>query len=107
MGAAPVSQSPRPASNPQPAPRPGEPCMQPSEVRPRLERMIQEIETVIVGKRGVVEGALIALLAAGHLLIEDVPGTGKTMLARSIARTIDGIFRRIQFTPDLLPADIT
>src|SRR5919108_1327281 len=81
--------------------------MQPAEARPRLEGTISEIETVIVGKRQVVERALIALLANGHLLIEDVPGTGKTMLARSIARCIDGTFRRIQFTPDLLPADIT
>jgi MoxR-like ATPase len=81
--------------------------MQPAEARPKLERTISEIETVIVGKRQVVERALIALLAGGHLLIEDVPGTGKTMLARSIARCVDGSFRRIQFTPDLLPADIT
>jgi MoxR-like ATPase len=81
--------------------------MLPAEVRPRLDLMIEQIETVIVGKRPVVEGALIALLAGGHILIEDVPGTGKTMLARAIARSIDGVFRRIQFTPDLLPADIT
>lgn len=81
--------------------------MQLEEGRSVIRRLIAEIETVIVGKRGVVEEALIALLAQGHLLIEDVPGTGKTMLARSIARSIDGSFRRIQFTPDLLPADIT
>ncbi len=77
------------------------------EARARVQRVIDEIETVIVGKRAVVERALVALLANGHLLIEDVPGTGKTMLARSISRCIDGTFRRIQFTPDLLPADIT
>ena len=81
--------------------------MQPADARASVQRVVDEIEKVIVGKRKVIERALIALLANGHLLIEDVPGTGKTMLARSIARCIHGTFRRIQFTPDLLPADIT
>jgi MoxR-like ATPase len=81
--------------------------MQPAEARERVQRIIQEVETVIVGKPQVVERAVIAMLANGHLLIEDVPGTGKTMLARVLARCVDGSFRRIQFTPDLLPADIT
>jgi MoxR-like ATPase len=81
--------------------------MHATDLRPRVQELIAEVETVIVGKRHVVEQALIALFAGGHLLIEDVPGTGKTMLARSIARCVDGVFRRIQFTPDLLPADIT
>src|SRR5438094_129154 len=81
--------------------------MLPAEALPQIHRIAEEIEKVIVGKREVVEHALVALLAQGHLLIEDVPGTGKTMLGRSIARCIDGSFRRIQFTPDLLPADVT
>lgn len=78
-----------------------------ASLRPSLQRVIEEIETVIVGKRAVIERAMVALLANGHLLVEDVPGTGKTMLARSIARCVDGEFRRLQFTPDLLPSDIT
>jgi len=67
----------------------------------------QNVERVIVGKGDVVELSLVALLCEGHLLIEDVPGIGKTMLAKSIARSLGCSFRRIQCTPDLLPADIT
>jgi len=63
--------------------------------------------TVIEGKDDVVRTALTVLLAGGHLLIEDVPGVGKTMLAKALARTVDSTVRRIQFTPDLLPSDIT
>ena len=65
------------------------------------------IERVIVGKRDVIELMLVALLCEGHVLLEDVPGIGKTMLARSIARSLDCKFQRIQCTPDLLPSDIT
>jgi MoxR-like ATPase len=65
------------------------------------------IARVIVGKSDTVELLLVALAAGGHVLIEDVPGTGKTLLARSLARSLDGSFRRIQFTPDLLPSDVT
>lgn len=71
------------------------------------ERVIQNVERVIVGKRPEIEQALIALLCQGHILIEDVPGTGKTMLAKSMARSVGCSFKRIQFTPDLLPSDVT
>jgi len=71
------------------------------------ERVAANVERVIVGKHPEVRLALVALLCQGHLLIEDVPGTGKTMLARAIAKSLDCTFRRIQFTPDLLPTDVT
>ena len=69
--------------------------------------VVRSVETVIDGKREAVELALTTVLAEGHLLIEDVPGVGKTMLARALARSIDCTVNRIQFTPDLLPSDIT
>lgn len=72
-----------------------------------VERIIYNIERVIVGKRSVIEKVMICLLAGGHVLIEDVPGVGKTMLVHSLARSINCDFKRIQFTPDLLPSDIT
>lgn len=72
-----------------------------------LERIIYQIEKVIVGKREVIEQLLIALLSGGHVLLEDVPGVGKTMLVRALSRAVDGQFKRIQCTPDLLPSDIT
>lgn len=72
-----------------------------------LRRIVQQIEHVIIGQRAAVDFAVITVAARGHLLIEDVPGTGKTMLARTLARTLGCSFARIQFTPDLLPADIT
>ena len=70
-------------------------------------RVVENVERVIVGKRGTIELALVALLCDGHLLLEDVPGVGKTMLARALAVSIGGMFRRVQFTPDLLPNDVT
>jgi MoxR-like ATPase len=71
------------------------------------EKVIANIEKVIVGKRSAVQLAIISLLCQGHLLIEDVPGVGKTMLARSLARSLGCSFSRIQFTPDMLPSDVT
>ena len=70
-------------------------------------RVIENCGKVIMGKDEVVEQVLIAFLCGGHVLLEDVPGTGKTMLLRSFAKTVGGEFRRIQFTPDLMPADLT
>jgi len=70
-------------------------------------RVIGNLEKVIVGKRQSVELIVIGLLCQGHVLIEDVPGVGKTMLARSLARSLDCVFNRIQFTPDMLPSDVT
>jgi MoxR-like ATPase len=73
----------------------------------RAERIVEEVERVIVGKRDTVSKCVIALLCNGHILLEDIPGVGKTTLAKALARSIGGDFRRVQFTPDLLPADIT
>ncbi len=78
-----------------------------SQVQRFAERVIENVERVIVGKRSAVELAVIGLLSQGHLLIEDVPGVGKTMLARSLSRSIGCLFGRIQFTPDMLPSDVT
>lgn len=72
-----------------------------------VEKIINNVEKVIIGKRTTVQLAVIALISQGHLLIEDAPGVGKTMLARSLAKSIDCSFKRIQFTPDMLPGDIT
>ncbi len=72
----------------------------------KVSKVIENLEKVIIGKREVIKLALSSLFAGGHLLIEDVPGTGKTTLALGIAKSIGGVFRRIQFTSDLLPSDI-
>jgi MoxR-like ATPase len=71
------------------------------------ERIIGNVEKVIVGKHDAVQNTVISLLCQGHLLIEDVPGTGKTVLAKSLARSLGCSFNRIQFTPDMLPSDVT
>lgn len=78
-----------------------------SQIRDIGTKVKENVERVIVGKGEVVELAVVALLCEGHILIEDVPGVGKTMLAKSIARSLGCTFRRIQCTPDLLPSDIT
>ncbi len=78
-----------------------------TEIQTFTEKVINNIEKVIVGKRGRVELAIISLLCQGHLLIEDVPGVGKTVLARSLAKSLGCVFSRIQFTPDMLPSDVT
>jgi len=72
----------------------------------KISALVANIESVIMGKREAVKYALVGLLARGHVLIEDVPGVGKTTLARALAKSIDCEFRRIQFTPDLLPSDV-
>ena len=77
------------------------------DVHAVAQRIVGNVERVLVGKPEAVHTALITLLAEGHLLLEDVPGVGKTSLAKALARSIDGTVARIQFTPDLLPSDIT
>jgi len=78
-----------------------------SEVQSHASAIIRNVEAVIDGKHDAVQAALTVLLAEGHLLIEDVPGVGKTMLAKALARSVDCSVSRIQFTPDLLPSDVT
>jgi MoxR-like ATPase len=78
-----------------------------SETAKRCAEILDEVERVIVGKREVLRLVLLGILASGHVLLEDLPGLGKTMMARSFAHVLDLQFTRIQFTPDLLPADVT
>jgi hypothetical protein len=75
--------------------------------RGMARRVVAEVERAVVGKSDVIEMMVIALLARGHVLIEDIPGVGKTTLAKAVARAVGGSFKRVQFTPDLLPGDVT
>jgi MoxR-like ATPase len=84
-----------------------EPTITPDELRAEAEQIAANVESVIDGKHEAVRVALTVLLAEGHLLIEDVPGVGKTMLAKALAKSVDCTVSRIQFTPDLLPSDVT
>lgn len=77
------------------------------QMNPTIEEILANIEKVMIGKRDVAELSLVALLAEGHVLLEDVPGVGKTMMVRALAKSVNANFRRIQFTPDLLPSDVT
>jgi MoxR-like ATPase len=77
------------------------------QMNPTIEKILANIEKVMIGKRNVAELSLVALLAEGHVLLEDVPGVGKTMMVRALAKSVNANFRRIQFTPDLLPSDVT
>ena len=81
--------------------------MKAMEIKALADALRANIAKVVVGKEDVVDKVLAALLAGGHVLLEDVPGTGKTLLSRALAASMDGRFSRIQFTPDLLPADVT
>lgn len=77
------------------------------QMNPAIDQILANIEKVMIGKRNVAELSLVALLAEGHVLLEDVPGVGKTMMVRALAKSVSANFRRIQFTPDLLPSDVT
>jgi MoxR-like ATPase len=77
------------------------------EVQAVTDVLVENVERVIIGKRDIIELINIGLLSQGHILIEDVPGVGKTMLARTLAKSLGCTFRRIQFTPDMLPSDVT
>lgn len=77
------------------------------KVQTQLQQLLNTIDEVVIGKRDVAKLSIVALLAEGHVLLEDVPGVGKTMFVKTLAKAINADFKRIQFTPDLLPSDVT
>lgn len=81
--------------------------MELEEIKLLAEKLKQNVNKVIIGKSEVIDVMLTALLSGGHILLEDVPGTGKTVMAKALAKSIGGSFKRVQFTPDLLPSDLT
>lgn len=81
--------------------------MELEEIKLLAEKLKQNVNKVIIGKSEVIDVMLTALLSGGHILLEDVPGTGKTVMAKALAKSIGGSFKRVQFTPDLLPTDLT
>ncbi|MET9022569.1 MoxR family ATPase [Actinopolymorpha sp. NPDC004070] len=104
------SAAQNPATTPDASTAPGSqglPALSPEQTRERALAVLAEMERVIVGKRGPLTLVLLGILADGHVLLEDLPGLGKTLLARSFARTLGLRFTRVQFTPDLLPQDLT
>ncbi|MBX9391715.1 MoxR-like ATPase [Streptomonospora nanhaiensis] len=103
---APAPDADTPAATEVPAPAPLT-AAEAGEHAERFARLSAEIESAVLGKREMVRLALVAMLSEGHVLLEDVPGVGKTTLARAIAAATDGEWQRIQFTPDLLPSDVT
>lgn len=77
------------------------------KIHHKLEKVLNNIDQVVIGKRNIAELSMVALLAGGHVLLEDVPGVGKTVMVKALAKSIGASFKRIQFTPDLLPSDVT